>query len=320
MTVTLHDMQRTVKRRLLGSFREPVTSLAVAITDNTTSSMSLTSAPATLGVESVLSIDNELAFVQAWDPSTRIATVIRGYLTDPASHPIGSVVEVNSRFPSATIYDTLRDQFLALPRGIFSAVDTGYIGTAGNGVGQYLVDVSTPANVTEADVYGILEASIDKPDNSMSWAVAVAAMEQPVKWARLTDTRLIRMRYPTNSDPMKVIVRLGRNAGVQWDAVNLNFKLMCRPQLTAFTPTTTLTDIGLNDSIGMPIVLGTMIQLWGDQEIKRTARGPAGESRRPEEVPAGLLMSDVKSMREVYDRLISVESDKLRSKYPFRWT
>lgn len=314
---TLSSLARQVKRRLLGSYREEVSTLVATITD-TQSTLTLTSAPSTIAVGSVLSIDTEMFYVTGWDPGTKIATVARGYLSDAAIHNLNAIVEVNSRFPSATVYDAMLDQVNALPLGIFAVTDTGYLATTAGG--QYLVDITGATGIAEGDIYGILDAFVDKPDQSQSWAVSMASATQAIRWAQLTDTRIVRMKYPTNADPSKFLVRLGRGPGVQWDAVNLNFRLMTKPIVSVFTPATTLATIGLPDSLGMPIVLGTMIELWGDQEVKRTARGPMGESRRPEEIPAGLLMSDITGMRTVYDRLISEEAAKLRAKYPFRWT
>lgn len=318
MALTLAQMARQVKRRLLGSFREPISSLNVAMTDTTGTSVTLTTSPPTLGVDSVLSIDTEAMYVTGWDPSSKIATVIRGYLTDPATHNLNAVVEINSRFPSATIYDAMLDTFNSLPLGIFAATDTGWIASTASG--QYLIDITAATSIPEDQIYGILDASIDRPDLSSSWAVSLASATQAVRWSALTDLRIQRVRYPTAADAKKFLIRLGRGGGVQWDQVNFSFTLCTKPVLTTFTPATLMSAIGLPDSVGMPVVLGTMLQLWADQEVKRTARGPAGESRRPEEVPAGLLMSDVAKMRETYDRLVANEADKLRARYPFRWT
>jgi hypothetical protein len=314
---TLANIQRQVKRRLLGSYREEVSSLAAAMVDTTGTTLTLTSNPTQLATGSVISIGTELMYVTDYQTSSKIATVIRGYLSDPTTHLAADLVEINSRFPSAGIYDAMTDVCNGLPLGIFAVRDSGWISIGG---GQYLVDVSTASGIPEESIYGILAVLIDKPDLSASWVTSAASPTQAIRWADLTGARLVRVKYPTSSDSSKLLVRLGRLSGVQWDTANIAFRLCVRPDLSTFTPATTLTTIGLPDSMASPIVLGTVLQLWADQEVKRTSVDALGQSSRKDDVPGGLLMSDIAQMRRVFDGLVAEEAVKLRAKYPFRWT
>lgn len=321
MSVTLATVVRQCKRRLLGAAREELSQLSAALTDTTGTSVTLTTVPSSMGSGSVISIDTELMYVTGWDPGTRIATVLRGYLTDPTTHVVSSVVEVNSRFPSAVILDAVKDQIDQLPLGIFGVYDTGWIATVSGGM--YLVDLTAATTLSEDVIYGILEALIDKPDQSSSWAVNASNPFQPTRWADLTGAQLHRVRYPTSSDPMKCLVRLTRDAGVQWAASNMSFQLAVRPNPTkaALTTATRMAeDLYLPESLTSALTLRTMIQLWGDQEVKRSARTTLTESRVSQDVPAGLIMSDINNMRTQADAAYAEEASKLRARYPFRWS
>jgi hypothetical protein len=321
MSVALSTIVRQVKRRLLGAAREELTTLQVPLTDTTGTTMTLSSAPSGMATGAAVSIGTEMMYVLTWDPSARVATVIRGYLSDPTTHVVSDVVEVNSRFPTAVILDAIHDQIDQLPLGIFGVYDTGWIPTVSGGM--YLVDITGATGLTEDVIYGVLTALIDKPDQSSSWAVAVQNPQQPTRWAQLTGCQPRRVRYPTATDPMKFLIRLTRDGGVQWDASEMSFQLATRPNPSklAITPTTRLLeDLYLPESLASPLTMRTMIQLWADQEVKRSSRQTLSESRISQDVPAGLIMSDINGMRQMADQLYAEEAAKLRARYPMMWS
>jgi hypothetical protein len=191
------------------------------------------------------------------------------------------------------------------------SVPAVYTATVSIGNGQYIADLTATDPRFTVDAYGLLEVQIDKPDDG-AYYQAISGSTQPIRWVDYIDARLVK-------DAGHLGLRLGRNRGVQWLTASLHVTIASPVITAAVTPASDLTTVcGLADSMVDVITLGVWLRLLGDQEAKRSARGPMGESRRPEEVPAGLIMSDVTNRRREHVQRLMDEAMKIRARYPIQ--
>lgn len=317
MTTMANVVQRA-KAKLIGSFREEASTLASAVGANATS-LTLSTSPTQVGIGTVLCVVSttgyELFYVTAWDPGTRIASVAAGYLgTTSVAHAQGDFVEINSRFPSAAVLQACVDEVNALPQALPAIYTSAYIPVGG---GQYLVDLTAADPRFTVQAYTLLDLVIDKPDDGQYFG-AVSGTQQPIRWVDYLGARLERLPYPNSGDPAHLLLRLGRNAGIQWISANLVVTIGAPAGTTGLlSPTADFETItGLASSVIDLIGLGVWIRLLGDQAANRSARGPFGESRTAQEVPAGLIMSDTVNRRREYNERLTQEVFKVRARYP----
>lgn len=303
---TLGTLAQNVYNRLVGSFREEVSSLAANINVPVTT-LQLSSVPSQMGVGTVLAIDYEMFYVTAWDPGAKIATVVAGYAgTTPAAHVLGTVTVVNPRFPLVACLKGVTDALRAVPVSIPAVYTT----TVSVGNVQYLADLTQADARFTVEAYGLLEALIDMPDDGFIYQQV--GVVQPVRWTDYLDARLVKAGG-------HLLLRLGQGRGMQVLPASMTVTIASPVVVNGAGPTSDLTTLcGLPDSMADVIELGAWLQLLGDQESKRSDRGNLGESRRPEEVPAGLIMSDVTNRRREYNQRLIDEAIKFRAKWPIQ--
>jgi hypothetical protein len=68
------------------------------------------------------------------------------------------------------------------------------------------------------------------------------------------------------------------------------------------------------------LVAGVKIRLWGDYEIGRSSRQAQDDTRRSEENPAGGTVQPMQLMVAQYRNRKQEEINKLRAKFPVRWS
>jgi len=112
---TFGDLIEKVYRRVMGGIRERTVQLSGAITDVQTS-VTVTGAQAgSIAPGVILSCELELMYVTAWNSSSGVATVTRGYYGSvPNNHNDGTIIYLNPRYSRYDIGVAINDDLRSL--------------------------------------------------------------------------------------------------------------------------------------------------------------------------------------------------------------
>lgn len=282
-------INRTLRQLLSGTV-EQRNKLAVTI-NATTTSVVVSYDVAGLRPGSVFEIDSELFYVWEVNSGTKTLTVERAFNgTTAAAHTAGAIVTVNPRFPRAQVLEAINDE---------------------------LADLSSP-------MHGLFQVkSIDIDYNGSDDFLNLASV------ASILDIISVHVRY--TSDDYINIRRFKLVRDLPTDDFSSGFALRFdeavrqgRMRIVYKAPFTSLTNETQNLVTfgGLPatcediVNLGVQIRLMAPREIKRNFTESQGDTRRPDEVPAGAVGSSITNLIRMRRDRITAEAARLTRQYP----
>lgn len=289
MSTAASIINRT-QRQLLSGLVEDRNKLATNVTA-TASTVTFQYEMSGIRPGTVVEIDSELLYVWEVNTGTKTATVDRGFNgTTGAAHTSGTICIVNPRFPRNQILEAINDD---------------------------LADLSTPVN----GLYRL--KTVDVRYNGTDTMINLPSIGDVVS---LVD---VRLRYLSDDYPMIRNVQLVRNLPTKdfGSGVALKFNEPTRQgdlrivYRAPFGRITRETD-DLQTVCGFPItaedilVMGAEIRLMAPREMKRNFTESQGDTRRPDEVPAGAVSNSLSNLIRLRRDRITAEATKLDAQYP----
>lgn len=240
----------------------------------------------------MLSVGLELMLVMEATDSANTATVMRGINgSTAASHLQGDVVTVNPRFPDFAVLRELNNDLRAL-----SAMGLYQVGTF-----DRTFDGTVRAFDLGADVLDILEVRYQSSGGTERWPLVD-------RWSVMSD-------MPTADFPSGRALRVDSRIE-SYQPLRIRYK-------KAFGLLTNLTDdvqtvTGLwSEAHDIP-PLGAAVRLGAARDIRRTDTQAQGDTKRPNEVPAGTPQGAVRTLAAERQVRIAQEQGRLYSRYPMR--
>lgn len=243
--------------------------------------------------EQVIAIDLELFYVQAVTGTT--LTVVGGYLgSTPANHTSGALIYVNPRFSQFDIMQAINDDLLDLSaQGLFQVksleltynpAQVGYDLTGATGLS------GSPIISVQQKIPYPVGMWIPIPRRKWTFTASADTTDFPSGYA----LRLNESGYP-----------------------GMPFRVTYKAQFSAFANLTddATTVAGLSSSMYDLPPLGAMIAIVAPREVKRNQIDMASDSRRATEVPPSAVMNSIARVKELRDRRISLEVDRLHGLY-----
>ena len=282
-------IDRTLRQLLSGTVEER-NKIASALTATATS-VTLSYDLGGVRPGAVVQVDSELMYVWEVNAGSKTATVDRAYNgTTAAAHASGAVVTVNPKFPRAQVLEAVNAE---------------------------LDDLSSPMN-------GLYQVKSLDEDYNGSWAMLPLPTTD-----RIIDLVKVELRYIATDYPALRRIRLIRD--LPNDDFSSGYALRFdepvragRIHVVYKTPFTNVTtdSQNLQNIAGLPascediVMMGAQIRLVSPREVKRNFTESQGDTRRAEEVAAGVVASSVNSLiRMRRDRIIA-EAAKLSRQYP----
>ena len=273
--------------------------IAPAITDATSTTLSVQGLANGIAKGVVIEVGSELMYVTAVSGGS--VSVIRGYAGSTASstgHAVDSVVRVSPKFPTYRIIQSLNDDLadLSAPgQGLFQMKTTSFTYNAGvdgyNLTGLTSAEIDSIYSVTYADAGS--EAS--EPDVS-SW-----------KLKRNRDTSAF-------ASGLALVLYTGAWPGQK---ITVSYK----------APFTSITDASTaRSSVGLATTaydlppLGAAMALMTTTPIRREFLDAEGTSRMADEVPPGAISASFRDLMGRRRARVEAEASRLASQYPQMWT
>lgn len=299
-TSVLETAQR-IRRQLVSSSRPQQLSLGAALDASETTVLFVETMPNGLVAGSTLGIDTELMRVMSVNTSTNSVVVMRGYLdTDPMTHALGTLVDVDPRFSLTDIVEAMRTELLSWGPAMYYPLSDTFT-------------VSLSASVLELplawqDMIGVLE--LLQSDGS--------PLVGDTTWPRV-GAKLIRGE-------------LGSFDGAPTSGLLLRFtepirngQVYCTvgmPYDTQVFDTTKdlVTDLHLTEGMVELVELGAKKRVIMDGEYERVARQPLEPQRFGENTMLQSVTSMFQMFEAQYRNRKTQEINKLRRLYPLRIT
>lgn len=292
MTTAATILNRASRQLLSGTVEER-NKLATTITSSATSVV-LSYDLGGFRAGAVFELESELLYVWEANTATKTLTVERGFNgTTPAAHTAGVLATLNPRFPRAQMLDALNadiDDLSSTANGLFKV---GTVNISYNGSDRQV-------NLTGAtNVIGLID---------------------------------VRLRYMSDDYPVIHATRLQRDLptsdfasgyAVVLDEAVMAGTLRVRYK-TTFTRATSeasdlTTDCGLPSTCDDLVELGVILKMMNAREIKRTFIESQGDTRRPDEVPAGASRDSIANLLRLRRERIIAESGRLKAQYPIQF-
>lgn len=282
-------INRTLRQLLSGTV-EQRNKLAVTI-NATTTSVVVSYDVAGLRAGSVFEIDSELFYVWEVNTGTKTLTVERAFNgTTAAAHTAGAIVTVNPRFPRAQILEAINDELADLSspmHGLFQvkSFDDDY-----NGSDDYF-NLAPVANILDVLSVHVRYTSDD--------------------YIKVRKYKLVR-DLPTDDFSSGFALRFDED--VRQGRLRIVYK-------APFTPLTNETQ-NLVTYSGLPttaediVNIGVQIRMMSARELKRNFTESQGDTRRPDEVPAGAVGSSITNLLRMRRDRITAEAARLARMYP----
>lgn len=292
MADTVNDLIERTRRHLFGFHRSQIDRLDTTIDDDDTEVV-LEFNTQGLGSGALLSIDDELMFVWSVNPTTKTATIERGYLgTEADDHTAGAIIDVNPRFPRVAIREELRREISSWPPSLFS-VETLELDGSSTDRGLDLDGAD--------ELLHVLRVVRSPRTSETSWFPIDFRLER----------NLDQSDYPSGSalffdKPFEKSVFLRVSVAVPFST-------------STFDDTTTLGYLGIDDHLADIPVLGATWRLLATREIKRTMTEVQGEPRDAAEVPPGHIIQTAAQLKKLRDERIGDESRRLQHQWPTRF-
>ena len=234
---------------------------------------------------SIIAINDELMYVWSRSKGSLQAVVQRGVLgTEPAlSHAVGSLIEVNPRFPQASIRDELLREIRSWHPRLYAVVTKELTVE----VHKRAVDLDT----VPTDFFHVLEILREPRAMRDSWYRVRGRAEH----------NLNTVDFPSGSalfldDPVEKGTRLRFTYARPFD-------------LTEFGDDTDLeADVGLSAAHFDIAVYGATWRLVSTREVKRTDTDAQGEPRDAQEVPPGHILQTARQLKALRDERIAEEN------------
>jgi hypothetical protein len=243
---------------------------------------------------SVFEIESELIYVWEADATAKTLEVERGYGgTTPASHSSGVVTTLNPRFPRVGMLDALNSE---------------------------LDDLSSTAN-------GLFRvATVDLTYNGSDRQINLTSSGTIIE---LLDARL---RYLADDYPVIRNVRLqtglpttdfASGNSIVFDEPVMAGTIRVRYKAPFVRATNEASDLTTNcflpatcDDI---VETGVMLRMMNAREIKRNFIESQGDTRRPDEVPAGATRDSISNLVRLRRERITAEAGRLKALYPIKF-
>ena len=280
-------------RQLLSGVIEERNKLASAI-NSTDTTVTTTYDLGGLRTGGVFQLGTELLYI--WDavPASKTLTVERGYAgTTAASHSSGAVLTLNPRFPRAQMLDALNseiDDLSSTSNGLFRVVtvDLSYNGS------------DRQINITNSGT--ILEL--------LDVRLRYEADDHPVIHSTRIQTGLPTADFASGNT-------LVFDEPVMAGTVRVRYKA---PFTRAATESSDLTtDCFLPATCDDIVEYGLMIRMMAGREIKRNFTEAQGDTRRPDEVPAGAITNSITNLQRLRRERIIAEAARLKAQFPIKF-
>lgn len=293
---TPRTLVATAQRRLLSGKRERRTTLAAGILAGDTS---LTLATTELRVQpgSTLSIDLEL--IATNDPvGSTMGDLVRGDLgSTAAAHLLGATVAVNPRWPTFDLFEALNDELRDLS-------------TPGNGLyRERTVEITYDAAVAGYDLTAVttLDAVLDVEARQYDGDGTL--------WLPLTDRDYRLQRQAKTADfASGLALYLRSGSVVDGKPIRVTYKAPFA-LLSTFDDNVEATTGLWTEAVDI-LWMGAALTVAGVKEIRRNDIDQQGDTRRPDEVPAGAVLNSVRGLATRYARRIEAERTRLHQRRP----
>lgn len=280
-------------RQLLSGVIEERNKLAATI-NSTDTTVTCTYDLGGLRTGGVFQLGTELLYI--WDavPASKTLTVERGYAgTTAASHTSGAVLTLNPRFPRAQMLDALNseiDDLSSTSNGLFRVVtvDLSYNGSdrqiniTGSGTILELLDVRLRYEADDHPVIRSTRIQTGLPTSDFASGNTLV-FDEPVM------AGTYRVRYKA-------------------------------PFTRASTESSDLTtDCFLPATCDDIAEMGVMLRVMAGREIKRNFTESQGDTRRPDEVPAGAITNSITNLQRLRRERIIAEAARLKAQFPIKF-
>lgn len=234
----------------------------------------------------LLALFDELCMVVDVSPQQRQVTVIRGVRgTSRAPHSVGTLVEANPRYWRALVRKAAYDELRSWPKRVYRT--EAYRTTLARG--GLAIHVQNASQLPVWDVLAVRRTSrhiTDQRDFGVSYSSAIDVHSDGDCWVYLD--------CPTPADAaVTVHLATAWNVGGPWDDL------------------VDLAAVGLDDSQVDALVIGTAWRLVTPREIRRLQTEAQGQSRTPQEVPAGATSQLGFRLKLMRDQRLDEEAERL---------
>jgi hypothetical protein len=296
---TVAEQAELIKRRLLATARGRYNFLATPVAPTDTS-FAFEDDLAGIVVGNLIGVEDEICYVRAVAGPNRILTVQRGWLgTTAVAHGAEVAVELAPRFPSADIVDTMAEEILSWSPQLFvaQAVDIPVTyGTKTYDAGTNGTEVLSGLDLTHLTTR---YSGLTSDGSRARPAYRLLRNQDPALYPSTIALEL--EDDPAYVGPMRFVY------GTEYLV-----------DLVAWGPATDLSALGvLNDQLDV-LRYGVMWRMMSSREIGRADLHSFGESRKAEEVPAGLQLNVTKTLLTLHDRCMADAGNSLRDRYPYR--
>lgn len=271
---------------------KPLDKLAVAVTDVDAATITLTYNPGDAITEgAILGVDLELLYVWAFDTSTLVATVERGFAgSTRATHLINTLVYINPTYSKYDIFRALNQDLASLgSEGLFamSTVDL----TFSSATAAY--DLTSVTNLES-----IYRVDAKYPGLTRDWE-------------RVRRYQIARNQNTTDFPSGFALTLL--EGGSPGYAVRVSYK-------SGFTALTSLSSTKVSTNLPASAYdippLGAAARLVSPREVARNETGSQGDTRRSEEVPAGAVRASAAGLWAIRQQRVGIERAELARRYP----
>lgn len=301
---TVGNLVDRVRRDSLLASRGPVYTLGGDIASDATT-LTLNETPTHIGMGSVLAIDYELFYVQAMNAGTKTATVLPGYYgSTSAAHVTGAHIEVDARFPAASIADYAEQEILSWGKELWrvTPVDLDVLSTGRS------YDLGIPPG---EEVYFVLDSRLVPTGSIQSyWNFSWNGDAWPHASAKLL------RNMPLADYPSGYAVQLVDHPRT---ATTLRIVIAQPFDTSAFVPATDLVgDVGLHPSWLDIVELGAKWRAVQSTAMGRSDWRTSGHSRAAEEISPGDIMRMVEQLATLRQVRFAKAATELRADHPYR--
>ena len=285
----------STRRHLMGQHQPQMNRLATAVSSDTQDTITFEFAVEGVSPGSIIAINDELMYVWSRDKGSLQAIVQRGVLgtTAAASHALGSLIEVNPRFPTFIIRDELKREIRSWHPRLYAVVTK-----------ELTVEVHKRAvdlDSVPADFFHILEILRQPRATRDSWYRVRGRAEHNLNTADFPSGSALFL-----DDPVEISTRIRVTYARPFD-------------LSSFDDSTDLvTDVLLAPEHFDIASYGAAWRLVSTREIKRTDTDAQGEPRDAQEVPPGHILQTARQLKALRDERIAEENRLLVHRWGVR--
>lgn len=265
--------------------------LAAAMSDTTTGSLTVTYGNQGIEEGSVITVDLEVMYVWAFNPTTKVATVERGFAgSTAATHLVSSLVFVNPVFTKFAIFTALNQELeSAASAGLFkmSTVELTFLSSAA------MYDLTSVTNIE--GIYRVDARYTELTDD----------------WARIHRWTIARDQ-DTDDFPSGLALAVF-DGGQPGQPVRVQYKSRFTA-LTSLASTKASTNLP-SSAFDIP-PLGAAARLVETREVPRNDIVSQGDSRRADEVPPGAVRSAAAGLWARRNTRLAEERTALLRRYP----